>query len=204
MKTLSLTVSSFASISLSHCFSLLSAFLYSKPFRNNKMHCEIIDRYFNVFFVEIQLKKGNLKSVPWALEFGRRNRYTGLTNGLNTSLKLTPVKRCEHFVYWNRKLKKELLKWGSEFRSYKIELQNRVMQNEVSLRVTDLKLKNKKFHFELLTWSWKIKNLTFEFLGRYRKEGTTRRGNFCLVIFVIAGSLVIIPLFDRVNNLLSV
>ena len=57
MKTLSLTVSSFALISLSHCFSLLSAFLYSKPFRSNLMHCEIIDRYFNIFFVKIQLKK---------------------------------------------------------------------------------------------------------------------------------------------------
>ena len=86
MKTLSLTVSSFASTSLSHCFSLLSAFLYSKPFRNNTMHCEIIDRHFNVFFVEIQLKKGNLKSVLWALEFGLPNRYTGLPNSLNTSL----------------------------------------------------------------------------------------------------------------------
>ena len=86
MKTLSLTVSSFTSTSLSHCFSLLSAFLYSKPFRNNKTHCEIIDPYFNVFFVEIQLKKGNLKSVLWALEFGHPNRYTGLPNGLNTSL----------------------------------------------------------------------------------------------------------------------
>ena len=27
------------------------------------MHCEIINRYFNVFFVEIQLKKENLKNV---------------------------------------------------------------------------------------------------------------------------------------------
>ena len=83
MKTLSLTVSSFALTSLFHCFS---AFLYSKPFRNITMHCEIIDRHFNVFFVEIQLKKGNLKSVLWVLEFGHPNRYTGLPNGLNTSL----------------------------------------------------------------------------------------------------------------------
>ena len=29
------------------------------------MHCEIIDCYFNIFFVEIQLKKKNLKSVFW-------------------------------------------------------------------------------------------------------------------------------------------
>ena len=63
MKTLSLIVSSFASTTLSHCFSLLFAFLTSKTFRNNYMHCEIIDRYFNVFFIEIQLKKENLK---WA------------------------------------------------------------------------------------------------------------------------------------------
>ena len=27
------------------------------------MHCEIVDRYFNVFFVEIQLNKENLKIV---------------------------------------------------------------------------------------------------------------------------------------------
>ena len=36
--------------------TLLSAFLSSKPFGKNKMHCEIIDRYFNVLFVEIILK----------------------------------------------------------------------------------------------------------------------------------------------------
>ena len=42
-------------------FFLLSAFLYSKPFSNNLMLCEIIDRHFNLFFVEIQHKKENLK-----------------------------------------------------------------------------------------------------------------------------------------------
>ena len=42
---------------------------------------------------------------------------------------------------------------GTEFSSYKIELQNRVMQNDVTLRVTNSKSKNKKFHFELLTRS---------------------------------------------------
>ena len=67
MKTVSLTVSSFASTSLSDCFSLLSAFLYSKPFRNNLMRFEINDRYFNVFFVEIQLKKKKiLDARVWA------------------------------------------------------------------------------------------------------------------------------------------
>ena len=47
-------------------FFLLSAFLYSKSFHNNWMHCQINHRYFNNFFVEIQLKKENLKSVFWA------------------------------------------------------------------------------------------------------------------------------------------
>ena len=85
MKTLSLTVSFFALISLSHCFSPLSAFLYSVPFQNNKMHCEIIDRYFNIF-VEIQLKEDNWKGIFWASDFGHPNQYIGLPNSLNTSL----------------------------------------------------------------------------------------------------------------------
>ena len=37
-----------------HCSSLLSTFLFLL-FRDNKMHYEIIDRYVNVFFVEIKL-----------------------------------------------------------------------------------------------------------------------------------------------------
>ena len=45
------------------------------------MHCEIIDRYFNVF-VEIQMEQKNLKNVL--------NWYTGLPNGLNTSLRVGP------------------------------------------------------------------------------------------------------------------
>ena len=49
---------------------------------------------------------------------------------------------CETFTVIN---------WGSEFSSYEIELRNRVTQNDVTLRVTNSKLKNKKFHFELLT-----------------------------------------------------
>ena len=56
-------VNSFFSTPLSHCFSLLSASLHSKPFQNNYKHCEIIDNYFKVFFVEIQMKKEILKSV---------------------------------------------------------------------------------------------------------------------------------------------
>ena len=52
MKALLLTVSSFALTSLSHCFFLLSAFLCSKPFWNNKVHCKIIDSHFNVFTLQ--------------------------------------------------------------------------------------------------------------------------------------------------------
>ena len=73
---------------LSHCFSLLSAFLSSKSFRNNKMHYEIIGHYFHVFFIEIQLKKQNLKIIIWAPEFRRSNQYTSLPNDLDTSLAL--------------------------------------------------------------------------------------------------------------------
>ena len=85
MRTLLQTVSFF--VSTSYClivFLFCLHFLSSKPFRNNQMHCEIIDRYFNVS-VEIQLKEENFKSAFWASEFGRPNRYTGLPNGLNTS-----------------------------------------------------------------------------------------------------------------------
>ena len=46
----------------------------------------MIDRHFNIFFVEIQPKKENLISVYLAPEFGCPNRYTGLPNRLNTSL----------------------------------------------------------------------------------------------------------------------
>ena len=48
----------------------LFAFFYSKPFQNNQTHCEIIDHYFNIYFVKIQLKKENLKSVFLVQEFG--------------------------------------------------------------------------------------------------------------------------------------
>ena len=74
---------------LSHCFSPLSAFLSSKPFQNNKMHWEIIDCYFNVFFVQIQLNKQNLKSVIWVQEFRLPNQYTSLPKGLDTSLHIS-------------------------------------------------------------------------------------------------------------------
>ena len=53
------------------------------------MHCEIIDRHLYVFFVEIKPEKENLKSVFWAPEFGRPNRYNGLSNSLNMSLNMS-------------------------------------------------------------------------------------------------------------------
>ena len=49
------------------------------------MLCDIIDRHFNIFFVEIQLKKETLKNVFRAPDFGHPNRFTSLPNGLNTS-----------------------------------------------------------------------------------------------------------------------
>ena len=49
---------------------------------------------------------------------------------------------------------------GSEFSSYEIELRNQVTQNDVTLRVTNLKSKNKNLHFEFLTRSRKIKIYT--------------------------------------------
>ena len=55
MKTFLETISSFADV-----FFFLPAFL-SKPFRNNKILYEIIDRYINIFFDDIQLEKENLK-----------------------------------------------------------------------------------------------------------------------------------------------
>ena len=75
------TVSSFTSTSFCLvAFSLLSAFLSSKPFEINYMHCEIIDRYLNVFFVEIQLETENL------VFFGRCTCYRSPLNGLKSSL----------------------------------------------------------------------------------------------------------------------
>ena len=60
------------------------------------MYCGMIDCYFNKFFVKSQLKKENLKSVFWATEFGCPNRYTGLPNGLNTSMDIQDY--FEHII----------------------------------------------------------------------------------------------------------
>ena len=58
------------------------------------------------------------------------------------------------------------LKRGSEFLSYEIELRNRVTQNDVTLRVTNSKSKNKNLHFELLTRRLNFYFFTFELLTR--------------------------------------
>ena len=52
------------------------------------MHCEIIDHQLSVFFVQIQLKKENLKSVFQMPEFRYPSWYTGLQNGLDTLLEV--------------------------------------------------------------------------------------------------------------------
>ena len=89
------------------------------------MHCQITDRYFNVFFVEIQLTKQNLKSDIWVSEFGQPNWYTGLPNGLYTSLKALYLYRNSYntdIVLWcidwscifAKKLK-QILNWFPSF-----------------------------------------------------------------------------------------
>ena len=55
------------------------------------MHSEIDDRCFSVFFVEIQLKKENLKSVFWVPEFRCPHQCTCLPNGLDLSLNVAVV-----------------------------------------------------------------------------------------------------------------
>ena len=65
-----------------------------------------------------------------------------------------------------------LLRWGSEFLGYEIELRNRVTQNDVTLRATNSKSKNKKLHFELLTRRFNFYFSTFELLSRSWKIKT--------------------------------
>ena len=73
------------------------------------MHCEIIDPYFNIFLVEIQLKKQNLKSVTWAP--GCSNQSTSLPNSQDTSLldKLVHNKCKALQVCNNQQVKKLIL-----------------------------------------------------------------------------------------------
>ena len=69
------------------------------------MHFLIIDCYFKVFFVEIQLKKENSKSVFWAQEFERPNHYIGLPNDLNTS----PTMNCNSTTSFKQRCIKQSL-----------------------------------------------------------------------------------------------
>ena len=54
---------------------------------------------------------------------------------------------------------------GTEFSSYKIEFQNRVMQNDVTLRVTNSKIKYRNSSFELLTQRFNFYFFAFELLN---------------------------------------
>ena len=67
---------------------------------------------------------------------------------------------CIIFLIWAH------FHWGSEFSSYEIELRNRVTQNDITLRVTNSKSKNKKLHFELLTRRLNFYFFTFKLLTR--------------------------------------
>ena len=84
MKTFSLTVSCFASTYLSHCFSCLFTFLYSKSFQNNQVHHVIINCHFNIFFCGITTEKRKLEKCFFGCQ--NSNQYTGLPNGLDMLL----------------------------------------------------------------------------------------------------------------------
>ena len=61
------------------------------------MHCEIIDCYFSVFFVEIQLKKENVKSIflgtkVWTPYWSPKR--PGYVTGYMGCLKLTQTGIC--------------------------------------------------------------------------------------------------------------
>ena len=87
MKTLSLTVSAFASTTI-----CLIIFLFC-PHLCLLRHFEIIRCILKsvvaistYFFVEFNWKR-EVEMFLWALELGQPNRYTGIPDGLNTSLK---------------------------------------------------------------------------------------------------------------------
>ena len=70
------------------------------------MHYEITN-HFNIFLVEIKMKKENLKSVFWAPD-----QYTALQNGLNMSLynilqnNIPWVRWCTSFLKRHKNLAK--------------------------------------------------------------------------------------------------
>ena len=72
------------------------------------MHCEILDHFFNILFVEIQLKKENLKNVFWMPEFGRPNQFMNgilamlLIQNWNEEQSETTWKLNGYRMIWNR------------------------------------------------------------------------------------------------------
>ena len=87
MKTYSKKLSSFTFTSLFPIFCLF-CLNFCLLFRNSQMLREFIDRYIIAFFDEIQVKKENLKTDFWVLEFWCPNLQTNLPNDLDTSLAL--------------------------------------------------------------------------------------------------------------------
>ena len=81
MKIVSLTVLSFTTTALSHCFSFLSAFFILSHFKIIRGIMKLLTATSTNF-----LLKCNWKKKTWKMFFERPNRYTGLPNGLNTSL----------------------------------------------------------------------------------------------------------------------
>ena len=71
---------------LCHCFSFMSACLSSKSFRNNQMHCEIIDRYFNVFLLKNKWKKKIWNDFFGHQSLGAQTGIPDFPKGLDTSL----------------------------------------------------------------------------------------------------------------------
>ena len=80
----------------------------------------------------------------------------GVVNNLSLSMLVTEKKIWFNDLYdkWESNEKYICGRFGI------LELINRVTQNDVTLRVTKSNSKNKKFHFELLTPSQKIKSYT--------------------------------------------
>ena len=80
----------------------------------------------------------------------------GVVNNLSLSMLVTEKKIWFNDLYdkWESNEKYICGRFGI------LELINRVTQTDVTLRVTNSNSKNKKFHFELLTPSQKIKSYT--------------------------------------------
>ena len=85
-------------VSLFDCFSFPSAFLSSKPFRNNQMHCEIIYRHFNLFVCRNTTEKSKLEKCYSDNKVWAPKCYNGLSNDLDKSLHVSLIK----FSCWSK------------------------------------------------------------------------------------------------------